>query len=148
MPEAGAQNEAGSFGIEFHPGNTSIMAQAVSGILTQALYEAYVKDGLLPERQRQQYNFLYGENASVPPAFSVGIQMHGVGNQTGDFILTNRRVVLALALMGFSLAHEEDLMNLKEYSFDIVVDVGDRPQVIIAQGSLMNSPVLSTTTHR
>ncbi len=137
--EIGAFNEAGSFGIEFHPQNNSIMAQAVAGILTQALYQAYVKDGFEPEKYRPLYDFPYVENAIVPPAFSVGIRMAAVGNQTGDFGLTNRRVVLALSLMGFDFAHKKDLMNLKEYGFDIVVTRGDNPQVIIARGSLTNN---------
>ena len=149
MPGLAALNEPGSFGIDFHPGNVSIMAQAVSGILTQALYEAYIKDGFSPEHPRPLYDFPYVENRIVPPAFSVGIRMTAAGNQTGDFVLTNRRVVLALSLMGFSLAHEKDMTALKEYHFDVVVEVGDRPQVIIARGSLTNNDVSpSATTYR
>ncbi len=139
MPEPGNSNEPGSFGIDLHPGNTSIKAQAVAGILTQALYEAYIKDGFWPKESRPLYDYPFVENSIVPPLFSVRIQMAAVGNQTGDYVLTNRRVVLALSLMGFSFAHEKDLMNLKEYAFDVVVARGDKPQVVIARGSLTNN---------
>lgn len=135
----GPSNEAGSFGIDFRPGNTSIKAQAVAGILTQALYEAYINDGYWPEKRRSLYDFPYVENAIIPPLFSVRIRMVAVGNQTGDYVLTNRRVVLTLSLMGFSFAHEKDLMDLKEYAFDVVVTRGDKPQVVIARGSLTNN---------
>lgn len=138
MPTPGNSNEPGSFGIDFYPSNTSVKAQAVAGILTQALYEAYVKDGFWPKESRPLYDFPYVENSIVPPLFSVRIQMAAVGNQTGDYVLTNQRVVLVLSLMGFSFAHEKDLMNLKEYAFDVVVARGDKPQVVIARGSLTN----------
>ena len=122
------------------------MAQAVAGILTQALYEAYVKDGLVPNQYRRLYDFPYVENGIVPPAFSVGISMEGIGNQTGDYALTNRRIVTVLSLMGFNLAHEKDLNSLKEYAFDVVVKREGSPQVIIARGSLTNySPPPSPT---
>ena len=148
MRETFKRNEPGSFGIDFHPRDVSIMGQAVAGILTQALYEAYERDGLAPEKERPSYDFPYVENGVVPPAFSVGIRMRAAGNQTGDFVLTNRRVVYVLSLMGFSLAHEKDLSNLKEYTFDVVVNQGDNPQVIIARGSLTNndSPQPSRTS--
>ena len=146
MPGSGAGNEAGSFGIDFHFKNTTIMAQAVAGILTQALYEAYIKDGLVPNQNRPLYDFPYVENVVIPPAFSVGIRMEGVGNQTGDYALTNRRIVLVLSLMGFNLAHEKDLNNIKEYTFDVVVEREGTPQVIIARGSLTNDPPTPSQT--
>lgn len=139
IPMSPRRNEPGSFGIEFYPRNVSIMGQAVVGILTQALYEAYERDGLAPETARPSYDFPYVENEVVPPAFNVGIRITAVGNQTGDFVLTNRRVVYILSLMGFILAHEKDLLNLKEYTFDVIVTRGDKPQVIIARGSLTNN---------
>ena len=115
------------------------MAQAVAGILTQALYEAYIKDGMVPNQFRPLYDFPYVENAFIPPAFNVAIRMEGLGNQTGDYALTNRRIVSVLSLMGFNLAHEKDMNNVKEYTFDVVVTREGKPQVTIARGSLTNN---------
>ena len=42
----------------------------------------------------------------MPADFSIGIRMTAAGNQTGDFVLTNRRVKTVLSLMDFDLAHE------------------------------------------
>ena len=64
--------------------------------------------------------------------------MTAKGNQTGDYKLTNSRVVETLSLLGFDYSNQQNVSSLVEYNFDVVIDVWDKPEVIIATGSVKN----------
>ena len=72
------------------------------------------------------------------PTFDVTFEMHAKGNQTGDYRLTNSRVVETLSLLGFDYSNQQNVSSLVEYNFDVVIDVWDQPEVIIATGSVKN----------
>ena len=128
-----------SFGIEFHYLKKPILPQAVGGILTQALYEIYSKSGLFPLQQRQNFFHQYAETSRSRVCFDVGVSIDATMNGTGLYALTNQRVAQVISLMGFDFSHQEDLNQLTEYKFDVVVKVGDTPQTIIGQGKMMNT---------
>ena len=73
--------------------------------------------------------------------------MEAVGHQTGDFILTNNRVVETLSLLGFDYSNRQNQSSLVEYEFDVVLDVWKQPEVTIAKGSVRNiiSPEASSS---
>lgn len=66
--------------------------------------------------------------------------MSAKGNQTGDFVLTNSRVVETLSLLGFDYSNQQNVSSLVEYEFDVVIDVWMQPEVVIASGSVKNIP--------
>lgn len=66
--------------------------------------------------------------------------MSAKGNQTGDFVLTNSRIVETLSLLGFDYSNQQNVSSLVEYDFDVVIDVWKQPEVIIASGSVKNLP--------
>ena len=72
------------------------------------------------------------------PSFNVEFQMSAKGNQTGDFVLTNSRIVETLSLLGFDYSNQQNVSSLVEYNFDAVVDVWMQPEVVIASGSVRN----------
>ena len=76
--------------------------------------------------------------------------MSARGNQTGDFVLTNSRIVETLSLLGFDYSNVQNVSSLVEYEFDVVIDVWMQPEVIIASGSVKNiehiAPVTSIIT--
>ena len=66
--------------------------------------------------------------------------MSATGNQTGDFGLTNGRIVETLSLLGFDYSNQQNVSSLVEYNFDVVIDVWMEPEVVIATGSVKNVP--------
>lgn len=64
--------------------------------------------------------------------------MLATGNQTGDFVLTNSRVVETLSLLGFDYSNQQNVSTMVEYNFDVVIDVWMQPEVVIARGSVKN----------
>ena len=64
--------------------------------------------------------------------------MSAKGNQTGDFVLTNNRIVETLSLLGFDYSNQQNVSSLVEYNFDVVIDVWKQPEIIIASGSVKN----------
>lgn len=65
--------------------------------------------------------------------------MSARGNQTGDLVLTNSRVVETLSLLGFDYSNQQNVSNLYEYEFEVVIDVWRQPEVVIATGSVKNT---------
>lgn len=65
--------------------------------------------------------------------------MLAVGNQTGDYIFTNRRLGQVISLLGFEY-HNSVRMNITivELDFNVVIDEWLKPEVIIAKGSITN----------
>ena len=64
--------------------------------------------------------------------------MAAKGHQTGDYVLTNSRIVETLSLLGFDYSNQQNVSSLVEYEFDVVIDVWMQPEVIIATGSVKN----------
>ena len=64
--------------------------------------------------------------------------MSAKGNQSGDFVLTNSRVVETVSLLGYDFSNQQDVSNLVEYEFDVVIDTWKHPEVVIATGSIKN----------
>ena len=70
--------------------------------------------------------------------------MSAAGNQTGDYVLTNSRIVTVLSLLGFEFSNKLDLGGLVEYDFDVMIYAWEQPSVIIAHGSMLNANHLTT----
>lgn len=141
--------EPHSFGIELHRGTIPVLPQAVGGLLTQALYKAYLELGPTPLTFNKLFQHNYAEQMTTRMCFDVDLEVTGEENLSGLLMLTNRRIALVLSLMGFDFSHQEDLQYLKEYKFDIVVEIGNN-RTVIGHGSLKNSqransPVLAGT---
>ena len=64
--------------------------------------------------------------------------MSAQGHQTGDFVLTNSRIVETLSLLGFDYSNQQNVSSLVEYDFEVVIDVWKQPEVVIASGSVKN----------
>ena len=64
--------------------------------------------------------------------------MTAFGNQSGDFVMTNNRIVETISLLGFDYSNQQNVSSLVEYEFDVVVDVWKQPEVIIAKGWVKN----------
>lgn len=136
-----------SFGIKLYYRNIPILPQAVGGILTQAMYKAFLERGPTPFSVTNGFQHSYSEMIEEKICFDVGINMTANTNLTGIYAMTNTRVATVLSLMGFDFAHHEDLTSLREYEFAIFVDTV-RGETIIGRGTLKNGqaalrPVLS-----
>ena len=57
---------------------------------------------------------------------------------TGEYIFTNTRVAETLSLLGFEYSNQQNTSSMVEYNFDVVIDVWQEPEVIIAKGSVKN----------
>ena len=76
--------------------------------------------------------------SSRVPNFDVAFELSARGNQTGDYVLTNNRIVEVLSLLGFDYSNQQNVSSMVEYSFDVVIDTWMKPEVIIASGSVKN----------
>lgn len=115
-----------------------ILPQAVGGILTEAMYKAYLELGTQPLSASNGFEHDYSEMIEQRICFDVGINMTVNTNLTGVYTMTNRRVVTVLSLMGFDFAHHEDMTSLREYNFSIFVDDTVRGETILGYGTLVN----------
>lgn len=64
--------------------------------------------------------------------------MSARGNQTGGYALTNSRVAETISLVGFDYSNQRNVSNLYESEFEVVIDVWQQPEVVIATGSVKN----------
>ncbi|KAL8941166.1 MAG: hypothetical protein Q9211_001940 [Gyalolechia sp. 1 TL-2023] len=135
--------EAHSFGIRLHEGPIPILPQAVGGILTQAMYKAFLDLGPLPLSVSNSFEHDYSEIIESKICFDVGVTVTAAANMTGMYMMTNRRIATVLDLMGFDFAHHQDLSTLREYNFDILV-TNEESTVVIGNGSLKNGQVAPT----
>ena len=124
-------------GVHIHPLTAPILPQAVGQVLIQALFTAYIDFGPTPLAVS---NSFHHSVSSRLPNFNVEFEMSAKGNQTGDFVLTNSRVVETLSLLGFDYSNQQNVSSLVEYEFDVVIDVWMQPEVVIASGSVKNIP--------
>lgn len=83
-------------------------------------------------------NSFHHSVSSRLPTFNVEFQMSAIGNQTGEFVLNNNRVVETISLLGFDYSNQQNVSSLKEYDFEVVIDAWKEPEVIIARGSVKN----------
>ncbi|KAL8904361.1 MAG: hypothetical protein Q9207_003313 [Kuettlingeria erythrocarpa] len=127
-----------SFGIRLYPRDVMILPQAVGGILTEAMYKAYRELGTQPLTASNGFQHDYSEMIEEKICFDVGINMSVNANLTGEYTMTNTRVVTVLSLMGFDFAHHEDMSSLREYNFEIFVDDTIRGETVLGHGSLVN----------
>ncbi|KAL9137097.1 MAG: hypothetical protein Q9175_001693 [Cornicularia normoerica] len=130
-----APDVARSVGIHIRPLTAPILPQAVGQVLIQALFTAYIEFGAQPLAVS---NSFHHSVSSRVPNFNVEFQMLATGNQTGDFVLTNSRVVETLSLLGFDYSNQQNVSTMVEYNFDVVIDVWMQPEVVIARGSVKN----------
>ncbi|CAD6591584.1 MAG: hypothetical protein ASARMPRED_005493 [Alectoria sarmentosa] len=135
--EIPAPNAARSVGVHIQPLIAPILPQAVGQVLIQALFTAYFDFGPTPLAVS---NYFRHSVSSRLPNFNVEFEMSARGNQTGDFVLTNSRVVETLSLLGFDYSNQQNVSSYVEYEFDVVIDVWMQPEVIIASGSVRNIP--------
>ena len=112
-----------------------MLPQAVGQLLIQAIFTAFNEFG--PRPGEYSTSFHHSVSSQVP-TFDVAFELNAVGNQTGDYRLTNSRVVETLSLLGFDYSNQQNVSSLVEYNFDVVIDVWDQPEVIIATGSVKN----------
>ena len=112
-----------------------ILPQAVGQVLIQALFTAFIDFGSQPQAVS---NSFHHSVSSRIPNFNVEFQLAAKGNQTGDFVLTNSRIVETISMLGFDYSNQQNVSSLVEYNFDVVIDVWMQPEVIIASGSVKN----------
>lgn len=128
-------NPARSIGIHIYPLTTPILPQAVSQVLIQALFTAYIRFGAEPSAHSNSFRHSV---SSRLPNFNVEFELSATGNQTGDFVLTNSRMVETLSLLGYDYSNQQNVSSLVEYNFDVVIDVWMQPEILIAKGSVKN----------
>lgn len=126
---------ARSIGVRIHPLTTPILPQALTNVLVQTFHAAYIELGPKPDGLS---GFFRHTVRSQLPKFNVEFQLVATGNQTGDFMLTNSRIADTLSLLGYEYANRQNVSNLVEYSFQIVIDTWMEPEVVIATGSIRN----------
>ncbi|KAL8892704.1 MAG: hypothetical protein Q9215_000453 [Flavoplaca cf. flavocitrina] len=134
---AGAANEPSSFGIHFYRGSVPILPQAVGGIISQALYKAYLELGISPLDSSLNFEHAYAEADFARVCFEVGIAINALEVE-GQSMLTHRRIATVLSLMGFDFSEEDNLVDLREYTFDIIVS-NPRNTTTIGKGALRNT---------
>ncbi|KAL8680534.1 MAG: hypothetical protein Q9186_003285 [Xanthomendoza sp. 1 TL-2023] len=134
-----------SFGIEIHPGTVPILPQAVGGILSQALYKAFLELGPEPLRTTNNFEHAYSESFFSRVCFDVAVSMTATETTPGRYMLTNTRIATVLSLMGFDFSHQDQLSDLREYHFDIVVEEKQN-RTIIGRGTLRNTDPVHVPT--
>ena len=120
-----------------------MLPKAFGQLIIQAIFTAFNEFG--PRPGEYSTSFTHSVSSQVP-TFDVTFEMEAKGNQTGDYRLTNSRVVETLSLLGFDYSNQQNVSSLVEYNFDVVIDVWDQPEVIIATGSVKNKIHLDTGT--
>lgn len=131
--------ETGTLGVRFQPSSTPILAQAVGDVIIQALYSTYEDFGTEPHDRRLSFNHSVAARGRTGPTYAAGVHIVATGNQTGDYRFTNDRLATTLSLLGFDWAHQENLTDLVEYNFDVLVDKWRLPEVVIARGYVSNN---------
>lgn len=142
---ASAQNVARSIGVRFRPRTTQILAQAVAGTITQAMWNAYDAYGLLPTAQRNSFNDEFTIRHG-PDTFDTVVQITAQGNQTGPYVLTNYRMCRVLSLLGYDFSTHINMSNLTEYDFDVVILEWDKTPVVIGSGYMANGIAENTSS--
>lgn len=132
---------AHSFGIELHKGTVPMYPQAVGGLLTQALYKAYSQLGTQPLLYTKSFQHNYAEAMTARICYNVDLEVASEPAKPGPLGMNNKRIALVLSLMGFDFSHQDDLNQLREYSFNIVVET-EQNRTVIGHGSIKNSQPL------
>ena len=136
-------NSGNTIKVTFHPRTgTLISPQAVSGTITQALYQAYEQFGDSPSAANAQYVHEEVSRGHDVAQFHARVCMTAAPNNTR--VMTNLEVVRVLSVLGFDFSQKIDVTNLMEYDFDVYVDVWQKPELHIASGSVANIANLSS----
>ena len=130
-------NNARSVGIHIYPLTAPILPQAVGQVLIQALFTAYIEFGGRPFGLASSFHHSVSSRA---PNFDVEFELSATGNQTGEWTLTNSRIVETLSLLGYDYSNQQNVSSLVEYDFEVVIDVWMKSEVVIAKGSVKNKP--------
>ncbi|KAL9017767.1 MAG: hypothetical protein Q9185_004924 [Variospora sp. 1 TL-2023] len=130
--------EPQAFGIQLDYRPVPILPQAVGGILTQAMFKAFLELGPAPLTVSSSFSHGYSEMIEPRICFDVGVTLTATANMTGFYTMTNRRIATVLSLMGFDFARHEDVNRLREYNFNVVVERGSGNATVIGQGTLRN----------
>ncbi|KAM0800036.1 hypothetical protein BDR22DRAFT_889703 [Usnea florida] len=129
-------NPARSVGIHIHPLTRPILPQAVGQCIIQAMYTVFVDFGQSPSAAS---NSFHHSVSSRVPNFNVQLEISPTTPRlTGEYVFTNTRVAETLSLLGFEYSNQQNTSSMVEYTFDVVIDVWQAPEVIIARGSVMN----------
>ncbi|KAL8671792.1 MAG: hypothetical protein Q9168_003715 [Polycauliona sp. 1 TL-2023] len=134
----GTLAEPRSFGISFHRGTVPILPQAVGGIISQALYKAYLELGDRTSVETHNFQHTYSEADFARVCFDVDVAIVANEVEPGIYMMTNRRIATVLSLMGFDFSEQDNLTNLREYTFDVIVS-NPHNTTTIGKGILRNS---------
>lgn len=132
-----SNNAVHSIGVRFRPRTTPILAQAVAGTITQAMWNAYDVYGLLPRAQRNSFSNEFTVRHG-PDTFDTVVQILASGSQTGPYVLTNYRMCRVLSLLGYEFSTHINMASLTEYDFDVVIIEWDKAPVVIGRGYMAN----------
>ena len=100
------------------------------------MYTAFVDFGQSPSAAS---NSFHHSVSSRVPNFNVQLEISPTEpHLAGEYIFTNTRVAETLSLLGFEYSNQQNASRMVEYTFDVVIDVWQEPEVIIAQGSVKN----------
>ena len=101
------------------------------------MYTAFVEFGQAPLAASNDFHHSV---SSRVPNFNVLLQITPTTPRTtGEYIFTNTRVAETLSLLGFEYSNQQNTSSMVEYNFDVVIDVWEQPEIIIARGSVMNT---------
>lgn len=126
-----------SIGIKIYPRTAPITAQAVGGVLIQALTSAWNRYGLVPNALLDSFTYFQASSEF----FNVEVTIAAVRNLSNtQYRFTNDHAVTTLSLLGYEFSNQPNMSNLVEYDFDVVVDQWLKPEVVIAKGSVSNAP--------
>ena len=128
------EDAALSLAVRIQPLATPILPQAVGGLLVQALYEAFNKFGSNSSESRDSFTYV----ETRVPLYNIGFSINAVGNLTEAYRLTGKRIFSVFSLLGYEFSNRENLTDFREFNFDVSVDEWERPEVIIAKGSVRN----------
>lgn len=100
------------------------------------MYTAFIDFGQTPSAAS---NSFHHSVSSRVPNFHVQLDISPVSPQTtGENVFTNNRVAETLSLLGFEYSNQQNTSSMVEYTFDVVIDVWEEPEVVIARGSVRN----------
>lgn len=124
-----------SIGIGFKPRDIPILAQAVAGTITQAMFNAYENYGIIPSDSRASFasEFTVRHGTST---FDTEISL--IANRSAPYRMTNFRMTQVLSLLGYDFSTRTNLGDFKEYDFDVIVIEVGKPLVVIAKGHMAN----------
>ena len=100
------------------------------------MYTAYIQFGQTPSAAS---NSFHHSVSSRVPNFNVLLEISPTTPRlAGEYVFTNSRIVETLSLLGYEYSNQQNTSSMVEYTFDVVIDVWQEPEVVIATGSVKN----------